>query len=551
MTTDTLQPAGPGPADFNDVLIADGPDAVRRMVDAAQRPERPAQPSADAQAWAAGVATPDASVAGASDAPWPDPVLPGTAKTPDIPTRLLPRWVGAMADAVARSTQTPQAASVMACLGVLATVAQRRWEVSPYGGGDYTETLSLFIAVLLPSGTRKTAVLNALCRPLDRHEKLARDRARTEIARNHSLRDVAKKRIERLTAEAAKAKETNEREALRAEIQREEEAMPDEVFPPRVYTANCNSERLQGLLVENAGRVAVITDEADVLAVIGGAYNGGTPMIDVFLQGFSGSPLRVDRVGRSAYVDRPAVTICLAIQPGTLLDLTAPKRFRDSGMLARFLFALPVSNVGQRDVRRHEPVPPDVSAAYEAGVLSLLAEGPGDVNGPRVLPLSDAARDLWLDLAEMVEREQGPGGRYESLTDWTSKLPGAVARIAALLELAESGRDADMVHEDSMRRAVELAELLMQHAEAVFGLIGRDSVDVDARAVLDWARREVRDEFTQRDAQRAMSGRFATGERLDKAMQRLSSGDVVRRQTRANKGARPSTVFVVNPKALS
>lgn len=550
MTDLTLQPAGAAPADFNDVLIADGPAAVRRLVDAAIQPPGAARTAADAQAWAGGVAAPGGPAEAPADAPWPEPILPGTAHTPQIPARLLPDWLAAMADAVARSTQTPPAMSVLVALGVLATALQRRYVVSPYGD-DYHETLSLFLVVLMVSGTRKTAVLNAMCKPLDRHEKLLRDRARGRIARNKSAREVARKRIERLTSEAAKAKEDSERESLRAEIQREEEAMPDELFMPRVYTGNCNAERMQGLLVENGGRAAVISDEADVLAVMGGLYNGGNAVLDVYLQGFSGSPLRVDRVNRSAYVERPAITFCLAIQPASLVDLTAPKRFRDSGLLPRFLFALPESNVGRRDVRSHVAIPEAVANAYEARMLALMDEGPGDVNGPKVLDLSDAAKELWLDFADYIEQGMGPGGRFDALLDWASKLPGAVARIAALLELADTGQGADLVNEDSMRRAVELGELLIEHAMATFGLIGRDSVDVDARAVLDWVRRERHAEFTKREAQRAMSGRFAAGERLDKAMQRLTDGEVVRRQTRANKGARPTTVYVVNPGALS
>jgi putative DNA primase/helicase len=548
--TDTPMTAGPAPADFNDVLIAAGPDAVRRQVDAAQRPAGALRASADALAWAAGVAAPGGAAEPPADAPWPDPILPGTSHTPEIPAQLLPSWLADMAAAVARSTQTPEAMSVLVGLGVLATALQRRYVVAPYGD-DYQETLSLFLVVLMVSGTRKTAVLNAMCRPLDRHEKLLRDRARVHIARSNSAREVARKRIERLTAEAAKAKEDSERERLRAEIQHEEEAMPEELFMPRVYTGNCNAERMQGLLVENGGRAAVISDEADVLAVMGGLYNGGNAVLDVYLQGFSGSPLRVDRVNRSAYVERPAITFCLAIQPASLVDLTAPKRFRDSGLLPRFLFALPESNVGRRDVRRHEPIPEAVANTYEARMLALMDEGPGDVNGPKVLGLTEAARELWLDFAEYIEQGQGPGGRFEAVVDWTSKLPGAVARISALIELAESGQKAEDVNEDSMRSAVALGELLIAHAMATFGLIGRDSVDVDARAVLDWVRAQQRHEFRQSDLQRAMSGRFATLDRLKKAMARLQENHVVQGQMRANKGARPSTVYVVNPKAFS
>jgi putative DNA primase/helicase len=67
-----------------------------------------------------------------------------------------------------------------------------------------------------------------------------------------------------------------------------------------------------------------------------------------------------------------------------------------------------------------------------------------------------------------------------------SKLPGAAARIAALLELAVRGIDADAVGDDSMRRALEICRLLTLHAEAAFRLMGAIDAEGDALALLRW-----------------------------------------------------------------
>ncbi len=110
-----------------------------------------------------------------------------------------------MAQAVSNATQTPPALAVMSCLAVVATVLQRRFEVAPYGD-DYTEPLSLWTVTASPSGTRKSAVITAKLGPLVRWEKLLRDRMRPEIARVNATRAVARKRVERLLQDAAKAK---------------------------------------------------------------------------------------------------------------------------------------------------------------------------------------------------------------------------------------------------------------------------------------------------------------------------------------------------------
>jgi replicative DNA helicase len=196
--------------------------------------------------------------------------------------------------------------------------------------------------------------------------------------------------------------------------------------------------------------------------------------------------MRVDRASRSAHVDKPALSFGLLMQPDVLAEVADNRRFRGSGLLARFLFAVPASNVGRRDVRAHAPIPAGVRDEYERRLHQLLEGVPGPVTAPKVLTLTDAAREAWLDMAQAIELEQGDGGRYESISDWTSKLPGAVARIAALFELAEMGLAAEEVSHAAMDRAIHLARLLIPHAQAAFGLLGTDATDSDAAAIVKW-----------------------------------------------------------------
>lgn len=498
-------------------------------------------------AGSADACTPAASPVPVGD--WPEPSLPGSPATPDIPPDVLPTWLGDHAAAVSRATQTPSALATMLSLSVLSAVLQRRYEVEVLDG--YVEPAPVWIVVAVPSGGRKTAVFNHLTAPLVRWEKLAADRYRPEIARVNAARAVAKKRIERLLQDAAKAKDETEREALRAEIQREEEGMPEELRAPRIFTGDCTGERLQSLMVEHGERMAVMSDEAGQFMVMAGVYNGGQASLDVYLQGHAGTAMRVDRAGRTAHLDRPALTFGMAVQNDALSDVAGSRRFRDSGLVARMLFAIPRSNVGKRDVRLHVPVPHAVRDAYHDGLMNLLRDMPLRATKPRLLQLTDAARECWFELAEEIEREQGEGGRYESISDWTSKLPGAAARIALLFELADVGTDADEVSHASMQRATRLARLLIPHAQAAFGLLGTDGTDTDAAAIVKWIRAGDRIEFKRSEVQKAMEGRFRNVERLIKAMKRLETMDVVREYRRHNKGAPPSTVYRVNPKALS
>ena len=102
-----------------------------------------------------------------------------------------------------------------------------------------------------------------------------------------------------------------------------------------------------------------------------------------------------------------------------------------------------------------------------------------------------------------------------------------------------------------MERAVRLVELLIPHAQAAFGMLGADEVDTDATAILKWARGLESPDFTTRECQRAMEGRFRSSERMKKALQLLRERDVVQPFTIKNPGARATQAYRVNPKALS
>lgn len=525
-------------SDFNDLAREVGAEAVAATVQAAVAPltKRKA------------MAPKSGEVVSIGDN-WPEPILPGVVPVQELPASLLPAWMGAMAKAVAESTQTPPAVAVMMTLSVLATVLHRRFEVAPWGEEDsYTEPLALWTLSALPSGSRKTAVINALAEPLVHWEKLERDRLRPEIARVHSARLVAKKRIERLVKDAVNAENDKERERIRKLIEDEENTMPAELRAPRLFTGDVTAERLQGLLAEHGERMAVLSDEAGIFLIMAGMYSGGMASLDVFLQGHAGTPMRVDRAGRCAHIDKPALSFGLALQPGVLADVASSSRFRDSGLLARFLFAMPVSNVGQRDVRRRWTIPSYVQRDYESRLTNLLDGVGQSVSKPRVLAMSDPAREAWLDFSEEIERQLGERGSLETIADWASKLPGAVARIAALLELAESGLTAEAVSLKATEQAIAIGRKLIAHAHAAFCLLGMDATDGDAAAVVKWAVANKALTFKKSQAQKAMEGRFRSVAKLDKAIERLEAADVVRVDKVPNKGARPTVMIHMNPK---
>lgn len=520
--------------DFNDLHHAAGPDEVRRQIDAAAPPMANPAPMEEDK--------PESET----------PLLFGEINTPEIPADILPGWLGEFAEAVARSTQTPKAMAVMLGLATVATCAAKRFEVSPYGEG-YTEPLNLWTATALPPASRKTAVTSAMTGPLVEWEQAEAERLAPEIKRTAAKRRAMEKRRDKLEKDAANSDDPDRRDELLREVVRIEEETPEEIRAPRLWTGDTTPERLQGLLADYGERMAVLSDEGGIFEIMAGLYSDGRANLDVFLQGHAGKSVRVDRQGRTAHLDAPALTFGLAIQPAILADMGTggKKRFRGNGTLARFLYAAPRSNIGTRNVRANHPIPATVAARYRAGLLDLLAIPPQIIDNreaPRRLTLTPAALDSWQAFAQWIEERQGEGGDLEPIQDWSGKLPGAALRIAGNFHLVEHGGNPPaQIEQTTMEKALDLCALLIAHAKAAFDMMDADPTTADAKALFKWIVAERLARFRKVDLWGKFKGRFTgKSERLDRAIRDLEARAIVTPTTEPTAG-RSATVYVVNP----
>jgi hypothetical protein len=277
---------------------------------------------------------------------WEPPILPNGLNTPDIPANILPGWLGKYAEAVSENTQTPPGLAVMIGLATIATCVQKRFEVSIMS--SYSEPLSYWAMVVMEPGTRKTSVLQAMTAPLSEWERILLEETREERSEVETKRRVSERRIEQLERDASKTDDDLERLECIREINQLKTNMP-EVFPtPQLFTTDVTPERLQSLMTEQGERMGVLSDEGGIFEVISGLYSNGKSNIDIFLKSHAGSPVRVDRGGRTVIINKPALSCGLTIQPQVLSELGQgnKKRFRGLGALARFHYLFTRSNVG-------------------------------------------------------------------------------------------------------------------------------------------------------------------------------------------------------------
>jgi replicative DNA helicase len=416
----------------------------------------------------------------------------------------------------------------------------------------------------MPPGSRKSAVFADLTRPLAGFDRDEAERMQAVILQEITARKVAERAVEQAQAVAGKAAGKDRDRLLAEAVDAAAAAAAIHVPPtPRMLADDATPEALGSLLADH-GRIALLSPEGGVFEMMAGRYTGG-PNLDVYLKGHAGDALRVDRKGRPPeFVDRPALTVGLAVQPEVLRTLRDRPGFRGRGLLARFLYALPASTVGRRKVGA-APVPAEVAARYRVD-LQALCRALLDEREAAQLQDSDELLVLVLDRdaeaalrafeAEVEPRLDADGGDLGHVADWASKLVGATARITGLLHLAAHLRDGwgNPVTVAQVRAAITLARYLVSHALAAFDLMGSDPTLDDARYVLAWIERNKPPSFTRRELFSALPrGRFAKVDALDGPLELLEAHGYVRKvdtEPRSGPGRPPSPTYLVNPAVL-
>jgi replicative DNA helicase len=498
----------------------------------------------------------DTTTAGVDGRGWAPPIPFGVAgEVPAFPVEVLPGWLGEYVAAVATATQTPPDLAGMLALAVLATVAAGAIEVQPRPG--WREPLCLFVAVGMEAGARKSSAFTALTRPVADFEHQQATAALPSITETATLRRIADQAAAHAEVAASKAPADQAEERQAEAIARAAEAANLVVPPvPRWLVDDATPEALAGLLA-TYGRIALLSPEGDVFDQMAGRYNQSTgPNLGVYLKGHAGDLLKVDRRGRPPeYVERPCLTIGLAVQPEVLRGLASRPGFGGRGLLARFLYSLPASLVGRRQAGA-PPVPAAMADRYTVELQALAASltAPAGDDGPALLTLDRPAAELLLAFERDLEpRLAADSGDLAHLTGWAAKLAGATCRLAALLHLAAHLRDgwAQPVGADTFAGAARLADYLIEHARAVFDLMGADPRLDDARWLLDWISRTSQVQFSRRDAHQAARGRFRKATDLEPALALLEEHGWLRRVDADPVGAKggrpPSPRFLVNP----
>jgi hypothetical protein len=484
-----------------------------------------------------------------------DPIpLTQPATIPAFPIESLPEPIAEMVRAVSEATQTDSAMAATSALSVLSACTGGHAKIEIRSG--WQEPLNLYIATIAAPGERKSAVQMTVVRPvLDVEAQLAEKglAARLEAETRKQIQTKAADKLKQIAATAAQTDQwdTTMADAIGAAQIAESIEVPS---IPRLVADDITREAATSLLADQGGRLAIISAEGGIFDIIAGRYSRNIPNLDLWLKAHSGDPLKVDRIGRPPqYIRQPALTLGLMIQPAVLQAIAANREFRGRGLLARFLYAWPVSKVGRRKIAP-APVDSAIIDRYRGTVTSLMSGMAEWVDDPAILVLTEHAQTAMIRVEEAIEPTLTDDGELAPLADWGAKYAGAIARIAGILHLAEHGHDKGIktpVTAETILAASRIGAYFKASAINAFIQMGADTGTANATYLLDRITRLGQDEVSERDMHVATQSRFKTKADLMPPLERLiDHGYLAPMPPAKPTGGRPASLrYKVHPQA--
>lgn len=485
---------------------------------------------------------------------WPEPVPLSSAKGARFPIGAIPEAVRGYLEQLAEFSQTPIDLAAGMWLAATGVCLQKTFAVQPVRG--WVESLNLYVLAAMEPANRKSAVVSAIAAPLRNFEAAELERMGPAIRAAKSAAEIKLKQRTKLVDDAAKAAFGNDREMLLREVQSLDEEIAANPVPsePRLLCDDITPEHLATKMVQNGGRMGVLTAEGDLFDIMAGRYSArGAANIGIFLKSHSGDQVKVDRGNRpSELIESPALSLGFCVQPEVLRGLMGQKQFRGRGLMGRLLYQIPESTLGRRKITPEE-IDPMQEVGYENLMRSLLELSRGQTDKCRLICLSNSALQLFTNYRELVEQSLGEFGELGTISDWAGKLPGAVARIAGLFHVVEHAYSPEIPRDisgDTMQAAITVGEYFTSHAVAAFAIMGRDESTAMAEHILAAIQKHEWHQFNRHQLYQVVRRRVNSPEDLDSPLKKLIENGYVRviPQAKQGPGRKPSELYESHPR---
>lgn len=439
----------------------------------------------------------------------------------------------------------------------------------------HVQFANLYGMAVMPPTSGKTPAIRPLREPFDEIQERLNSEYRCLLAGHQGRKEqqdmqvsVAKSELMKLKRKGIREGEAIDESDLCEALDKARGSGGDSPTERILMADDASSEKLAVLMQNNGGAVAsVSTDGRKIIHIAGGLYSGnGAADLDVWLKGFSGDPIRVDRVTRdSVTLARPCLSAFVAVQRDILDNLGASREFRMSGFLHRWLIIVPEPLKGSYPRKSVSDASKEKYGEYIKWLFNLPLleddEGKKKAKAVSLTPEAFSAWDAFYDLRHL----HGSTDQSDEQLERHGKLTDIALRIALLLHTGdcfEDGLEPFEITGEQMRRAIRLADYFDEHSRRAFDIMGVDLIDAQSRQVWKWCVKHVADLQSKREEDglgpmqavkpkelaRAGVAGVSDVERHLRLLTRLhDKGYVQRVSVGLKKGSKPHVVFALNP----
>ena len=474
---------------------------------------------------------------------WTTPVPFATRTLPELDCAKLPPVLGVFCRGISRELQVPEETVLASALAVIATCAQSTYSVELYGTSAVQPT-NLFIMSPMQQVRRKRATLKACLAPVREWEEAQAREVGPEITKENIQKMIAKRAIRKLSREAVDAQVARKEEVLQ-ELVRQICALQTSLYEgavvPRLVTDTLAG--LEDAMHEQHDTFTLASASDNCLDILSAASSRSAKSL--VAKAWDADRHDVNRKDR-AYSMWPRLSMALAPQPDALADPKKVKILQSRGLATRFIYFMPIERTFGEETR----APKEVVEAFFRRVLRILPASWNKPEEARTLTLSRNADLLWRDYQKRADRLCQ--GLAAPMQEWTTIFASdVVGRIAALFHLVscDNPRTNLVISAEEMAQALDLGDLLFEHAKAAFALMLQDNPEDSARKVLDAVSSSGWSVFSARECFQSLKGQgcFRTMKPLNTALEALIEHGYIRTISVPGKSGRPMVRYELNP----
>jgi hypothetical protein len=393
-----------------------------------------------------------------------------------FPLDALPIIAQNMINEVCKAELVPPSLVACAMLGIAS--ASIGAGLCVQSGAARTTRGNLFLMAIAESGIGKWNSYRHVSAPLNAFEKELIENWKRQVRLGLLTEiDALETDYKRTKDLYAKEKNEHQKSGLLEEMTKTKERVErlrEQDVEPCLFVGDATKEAMAVAMSHQVGEaLASISSEGrGIVDVLCGRYSNGSSDEDFYTAGYTGDPIKVNRISRPAIcLDRPCLTVLWMVQPDKMTAMLGKTILTESGLLQRFL--------PHNSQAEPQEVPPqdhliksDVFTEWGSRIRELIECYRLREESLTIQPTPEA-KELLRNFTNEIVRRRRKGGDLKDVQTYAARWAEQAWRISVVLHALEHGSAADThpLDEGMAAKAIRVTRWFTDEQMAVLAVL--------------------------------------------------------------------------------